>query len=48
MSKLYIWQRANLFKVSNLVWGGKKIVTVVYSSLQRQRERERERESLEM
>jgi len=36
--------RTDLFKVSNLVYGGKEIVVSLYSSLERTEKRERERE----
>jgi hypothetical protein len=37
--------RIGLFKISNLVLGGKEIVMSLFSSLERQKEREREREN---
>ena len=34
---VHLLDRANLFKISNLVYGGREILTLLYSSLQRQR-----------
>jgi len=38
---MYLIERTDLFKISNLVLGGKEIVTSLYSSLEGQRQRER-------
>ena len=43
---IHFVDRIDLFKISNLVEGGKEIVTSLYSSLERERQRERETESL--
>jgi hypothetical protein len=40
---IYLIDRKDLFKISNLVLGREEIVTDLYSSLEEQRERERER-----
>ena len=41
---IHLAVRTDLFKVSNLVYGGKEIVVSLYSSLERTEKRERERE----
>jgi len=41
---IHFVDRIDLFKISNLVEGGKEIVTSLYSSLERERQRERDRE----
>ena len=44
MKNIRFIDRIGLFKISNLVLGGKEIVMSLFSSLERQKERERERE----
>ena len=39
---MHLIDRTDLFKINNLVLGGKTIVTCLYSCLEGQRERERE------
>ena len=41
---IHLADGTNLFKASNLVWGGKEIVTAVNCSLERERWGGRERE----
>jgi hypothetical protein len=35
---LHLEDRTDFFKISNLVWGGKEIVTSLYSSLEEKEE----------
>jgi hypothetical protein len=41
---IHLISRRGLFKISNVVLGGKEIVTSLYSSLEEQRQRQRQRE----
>jgi hypothetical protein len=44
VKNIHLEDRTDLFKISNLVLGGKAIITSVYSSLEKQTDRQRDKQ----